>query len=136
MADSRAELRRALSIVEGPLRFALKNDHALASLRGFDSIVSRAVQDAQRLALSSIENRIISTISAAAASFDSLGLEERRKAVAIISAELARLAIDARQEPPASEPEKPASKKRVLPLSAEAERAPVSVDLVELTKPL
>jgi ATP-dependent DNA helicase RecG len=135
MADVRAELRQALAVVEGPLRFAQKTDQTLLALRGFGELVGRAVTQARKLPLTEHERETLDRLITHAAAFDGRGLEDRRRLMTAITTELKRLAEPPDHPPPSIEPSPP-PRKRIRSLSAEASLAPVDVEGDELSRPL
>src|SRR5262245_40771258 len=91
MADPRAELRRTLSVVEGPLRVAQKTDRALLALSNLGELITRAATEAKKLPLEKPDHEALDRIVLAAHAFDTQGLDARRKVVAEIASELAQL---------------------------------------------
>src|SRR4051812_34866620 len=91
MDDQRTALKRVLAPLEGPLRFARKNDQTLLALRGFDALAERAVAEARKFPLDSQQTRALDRLAQFAHAFDAAGLEHRKRAMDGIAAELGLL---------------------------------------------
>ncbi len=131
MGDELALLKQAFAPLEGGVRFASRGDHALLSLRDLDQLAARAAAEARKLKLSPAHERAIGRLLLHAKSFDHASLDERRRAVDGIAAEMAILFAEPREAPG-----EPAGRPRVRSLSAEGSLAPVALEGEVLQKPL
>jgi ATP-dependent DNA helicase RecG len=148
------ELKRALSILEGPLRFATRSDQALLNLRGLEALARKAAEDARRLGLTPAQQHALERLLTAASAFDGQSADQRRRSLHGIATETALLAGEVEVEtglreaatpPPQATPAalhpttpspEPAGRPRIRPLSAEGSLAPVSVEGEALLQPL
>jgi ATP-dependent DNA helicase RecG len=132
MAQGHEDLLKALAIVEGPLRFALRSEVALARLQGLGDLALKAASVARGLPLSRPQTDRLERIVGNARSFDEQPVARRRALIDAIQTDL--LALTAM--PAAAPTPDPSANKRVRPLTAEGALAPADVEGEELARPL
>ena len=129
-------LRRALSPLEGPLRFGARNDRALESIRQLEALVQRSVAEAARLSLPLGRSEALTQLSEAAAGFDTRDLPGRREALARMTRLLGVLLTPAESAPAAPPSISPGTKPAAVapPVSTNlTDRQPTTVPIAAPT---
>jgi len=152
-------LSQVLAPLSGAVRFAIRNDRALESLRQLEPLVTRLAADARALPLPRDRAAQLDALEAAARGFDLQSIDERRATLGRVAAALAALTVPTSTDkassdrtsadrppstttppPPAPQPPSPTAtepgRPRIRSLSADATLAPVALEGEVLQRPL